>query len=171
MIEFNISYFTKDFNSAVNIYKSIYPNILNGNHFDKYLNLIGYNIKPVLINDLQKYIYCLSQINEQKKVDQLLEIYGTTIIESNVWEEHFGVRRHSLFKAKHHIIKGENELAIKRLEDLYSGQLWYDWQFTLMDPIFDVIRDNPDFQQISVAVKANAAQQRETVMNYLKGKD
>ena len=57
------------------------------------------------------------------------------------------------------LLEGDRDEALRLLVQAVSDDWQFQWRFQLADPIFDEIRDAPEFQQAIETIRARVAEQ------------
>ena len=164
----NIYYYKKDFQKVVSLFEQQYPNVLTKEYFENTM-FSGYNRLLVLQEALQKYIYSLQQLGQSHKAKQLLEKYGDQIT-ANVnpkGDKNWEVKKRTLFKVRNYIMEGQSNLAMEQFAHYYNGQVMPDWQYLLIDPIFDDYKEDPRYLKVITEIQEETGRQRDQFRSYL----
>lgn len=164
----NIYYYKKDFQKVVTIFEQNNVDATTNNYF-KNTMFSGYNRLLARQESLQKYIYSLQQIGQREKAQQLFTKYEAGII-ANVnpaGDKNYEVRKRAFFQVKNSIFKGQSELAMEQLAEYYNGVVIPDWQYLLLDPVFDAFQKDTRYQEVVNDLKAKVAAQRENFRSTL----
>ena len=64
------------------------------------------------------------------------------------------------------VLDGEQDLAIAALEEAINGGYRWQWKWDLANPLYDTLRDRPEFQALLMYIAQDMARQREAVLAY-----
>jgi len=161
LLKFENYYLNRDFTKASGIFESYYKEFNNKTDFQNLSDEeLKYNVH---------YIYCLYQLGEHQKADKYKQIIEKTILNQlNGAQVRIETRRRRTYlRALVLQMSGESEGAIDLLDSFFSNGNIDSARLPELDPIFDSIRDTPEYNLMMDKYRAIIKDQQRNFKAYI----
>lgn len=161
LVEFENTYFKRDFAKAAKLYEANYPNL----DFEK--DLPGFTSEEQ--NYALNYIYCLYQLGKNEKADKYNQVFKSLILDqASAKRVRTQTRRfREYIKSLHLQLNGDTGAAIDLLDAFFSSGNLYNIRFPDLDPLFDSARETDEFNVMMNKYRTIMSDQRKNFDDYL----
>ena len=163
LYDFQIAYYKKEYSKAKSLFekinKDIYQEEADLSQIDKV--------------DLQSFIFCLKQLGEKNKAQNLAKAFESAFLISSLEKSEtlYESQMKGYLKCRNDLMNNKVESGLELLEEYFEAGYFYKMKNVSIDPIFDVVRKEKQFLDLINKYESIQKDQQSNFRRYLTNEE